>query len=100
MRDIRRKLALLATSALLSLCAAIVVASPAQARNIGGYGGTCTYSPGPFLGSPGSNGAGQGAYCLCVIGNDGIQVVAGVTGPGSKCPPGILRLQPPPKSAG
>jgi hypothetical protein len=89
----RRRLVLLTTSAALALSAAVVTAAPAEARNIGGFGGACTLSPGPFLGSPGSNGAGQGAYCLCVTGEDGREVLAGVTGPGSKCPPGILSLQ-------
>jgi hypothetical protein len=89
----RRRPALLATSAALALSAAVVTAAPAEARNIGGIGGACTSSPGPFLGSPGSNGAGQGAYCLCVVESNTGQVLAGVTGPGSKCPPGILSLQ-------
>ena len=94
MRDLRRKLGLLTTSALLSLCAAVFVASPAQARNIGGFDGVCTLSPGGTLGPQSPNGAGQGAGCLCLVVPNTTIVVTGVTGPGSKCPPGILRLQP------
>lgn len=93
----RRRVALLTTSMALALGAAIVNPAPAQARNIGGFGGVCTLSPGEVLGPKGSNGAGLGADCLCVVLPGTTQVLAGVTGPGSKCPPGILRLQPPPK---
>jgi hypothetical protein len=79
----------------LALAGAIVNPAPAQARNIGGFGGVCTLSPGVVLGAQGGNGTGQGAYCLCVIEPASHQVLAGVTGPGSTCPPGILRLQKP-----
>ena len=90
----RRRLALLTTSVAVALGAAIVNPSPALARNIGGFGGECTLSPGTVLAPKGSN-PGTGAYCLCVIEPNSHEVLAGVTGPGSKCPPGILRLQPP-----
>ena len=89
-----RKLALLTTSTALAFAAALVTAAPAQARNIGGLLGVCTFSPGGTLGPPSANGAGQAAGCLCLVVPNTTIPVAGPTGPGSKCPPGILRLQP------
>jgi hypothetical protein len=95
-RDMRRKIALLTTSTLLSLCAAVVVASPAQARNIGGLTGECLAPGAAVLGEHGSTGAGLGANCVCVVSKDNHQdVLAGPSGPGSECPPGILSRQAP-----
>src|SRR5689334_18801168 len=96
----RQRFGLLGAISSLALATVILTAAPAEARNVGGFGGVCTSSPGPFVQSPGSNGAGQGAYCICVVEPNSGQVLAGVTGPGSKCPPGILSLQPAPKPAG
>jgi len=91
----RQRIGRLVTITALGFAAAIVSAAPAQARNIGGFGGVCTLSPGVVVGSQGSNGTGLGAYCICVIEPTSHQVLAGVTGPGSECPAGILKLQPP-----
>ena len=88
----RQRIGRLVTITALGFAAAIVSAAPAQARNIGGFGGTCTSSPGA-VDAQGNNGIGVGAYCLCVIVPGTRLVLAGVNGPGSNCPPGILNLQ-------
>jgi hypothetical protein len=86
----RHRLTLFGTATSIALAAAIVTAAPAQARNIGGLTGQCV-APGHAV--LGMHGPGLGANCICVIGTSPDDVLAGPTGPGSKCPPGILGLQ-------
>ena len=86
----RRRLALLTTAAALALGAAVAVASPAEARNLGGSvpaGAICVGPGQATVGSPNS-----GLPCICVVLPDGSVARNVGKGPDTACPPGILSL--------
>ncbi len=91
MRNVRHRVGLLGTITPLLLAAAVVTAGSAEARrNVGGVGGECL-APNDAVVQ--NQGAGLGATCICVIEPNSGSVLAGPNGPGSTCPPRILRNQ-------
>jgi hypothetical protein len=89
-REMQRRLALLATSTALVLGAAVVAAAPAEARNLGGdkpARDICVLPGHATYGSPNS-----GLPCICVVlPNEDLARNVG-KGPNTACPPGTVTL--------